>query len=66
MIDIKIPVGLMFTILGITLTIYGLTTMDNMELYQKAMGINMNIWSGCGMLLFGIFMLILSKLTFNK
>ncbi len=60
-IDIKYPIGLMFTILGIILTIYGLATVSNPEMYQKSFQININLWSGLGMLFFGILMLALTR-----
>lgn len=62
MIDIKLPIGLMFTILGIILTIYGFSTMSDTALYQKSFSINVNLWSGIGMLVFGGLMLAFSKL----
>lgn len=60
-LDIKYPIGLMFTILGIMITIYGFATINDTALYQKSLGININLWSGISMLIFGIVMLILSK-----
>ena len=63
MIDIKFPIGLMFSILGILLTIYGIFTMSDTELYKKAFDININLWSGLGMMVFGGFMLITSKIA---
>ncbi len=56
-IDIKFPIGLMFTILGLLLTIFGLITSGDSVLYSRSLGININLWSGCGMLIFGIIML---------
>ncbi|MEI6885485.1 MAG: hypothetical protein WCO02_13425 [Bacteroidota bacterium] len=58
-IDIKIPIGLMFTILGLLLTVYGFITRLDASLYTPSLGININLWSGAGMLVFGIFMLAL-------
>ena len=58
-IDIKFPIGLMFTILGILLTFFGLFTNSNEALYIRSLGININLWSGSGMLVFGLFMLYL-------
>jgi hypothetical protein len=58
-IDIKFPIGLMFTILGILLTFFGLFTNSDEVLYSRSLGINMNLWSGVGMLCFGLFMLYL-------
>jgi len=62
-LDIKIPIGLMFTILGVILTIFGIATASNVELYQKSLGINVNLWTGLLMLVFGIMMLIFSRIT---
>lgn len=56
-IDIKFPIGLMFFILGLLLTIYGLVTSSDTVLYSRSLDINVNLWSGCGMLLFGLIML---------
>jgi hypothetical protein len=61
MIDIKFPIGLMFGILGLLLTIFGLFTMSDTEMYVKTFGVNMNLWSGIGMLIFGIIMLALTR-----
>jgi hypothetical protein len=60
-LDIKIPIGLMFSILGLLLGIYGLSTMSDTAMYQKSFGININLWSGVFMLIFGSVMLFLSK-----
>jgi uncharacterized protein YjeT (DUF2065 family) len=62
MIDIKFPIGLMFSAFGLLLTIYGIFTMSDPEIYKKAFDININLWSGLGMLVFGGIMLITSKL----
>jgi hypothetical protein len=32
-------------------------------MYKKSLGINMNLWMGIGMLAFGLFMLLLVKLS---
>lgn len=62
-IDIKFPIGLMFSILGLFLTLYGLFTMGDTELYQRSLGINVNLWSGLGMLVFGGVMLLFSWIS---
>ena len=64
-VDIKIPIGLMFTIFGIILTIFGLTTLDN-EMYVISLGKNVNLISGIGMFIFGGFMLLISDLVRKK
>jgi hypothetical protein len=58
-IDIKFPIGLMFSILGVLLTIFGLVTGSDEALYTRSLGININLWSGLGMLVFGSIMLLL-------
>lgn len=59
-IDIKLPIGLMFTIIGLLLTIFGFSTNDDAAMYQQSLGVNVNLWSGIGMLVFGAIMLLLS------
>lgn len=49
----------MFTILGLLITVYGFFTRSDAALYTPSLGININLWSGAGMLVFGIFMLVL-------
>ncbi|MBN2487303.1 MAG: hypothetical protein JXB34_15110 [Bacteroidales bacterium] len=56
-LDIKFPIGLMFTIFGIMLTIFGFFTTGN-EMYVRSLSININLWSGIFMVLFGVSMLI--------
>ena len=65
-LDIKIPIGLMFTILGLLLTIFGLATTGNAEMYRRALDININLWTGAAMLLVGIILLATSKLKSAK
>jgi hypothetical protein len=61
MLDIKIPIGLMFSIFGIVLLIYGFITMNDAALYQKSLSHNVNLWMGGLMLVFGAVMLLLVK-----
>ena len=65
-LDIKIPIGLMFSILGIILTILGIVTGDDAEMYAPSLGHNINLWSGIFMLIFGAFMLLTSTLVKKK
>ena len=61
MLDIKIPIGLMFFVFGVILTIYGFMTKNDTELYQKSLSHNVNLWMGILMLVFGGFMLLLVR-----
>jgi membrane-bound ClpP family serine protease len=60
-LDIKIPIGLLFTILGILLTIFGLTTIGDTELYSRSLNININLWTGLSMVVIGVFLLSTAK-----
>ena len=56
----------MFSILGIILTIHGLITGGNVEMYERSLGVNINLWSGLAMVAFGGFMLLTSTLVKKK
>ncbi|MCK4465798.1 MAG: hypothetical protein KAU83_08805 [Bacteroidales bacterium] len=57
-VDIRFPIGLMFTIFGLVLTILGLVTNSNAEMYKRSLDININLWTGLVVLVFGVLMLI--------
>jgi len=59
-IDIKLPIGLMFSILGLLLLVYGLITAGNQAMYEKSLHVNINLWIGLIMLVFGGIMLFLA------
>ena len=61
MVDIRIPIGLMFSILGVLITGFGIFTFSNAEMYERSLGINVNIIMGILMLVFGLIMLFLSR-----
>ncbi|HZE73191.1 MAG TPA: hypothetical protein VE135_27090 [Pyrinomonadaceae bacterium] len=54
-LDIRLPIGLMFTILGLLL--FGFGILGDKAIYQQALGINVNLWWGAVMLAFGLAML---------
>jgi hypothetical protein len=60
MLDIRFPIGLMFSIVGLIITVYGLTTLGHDAMYVKSLGVNVNLLSGIGTLAFGLVMLLLS------
>jgi cytochrome c biogenesis protein CcdA len=61
MVDIRIPIGMMFSILGLLISIFGFITMSNTEMYQRSLGINVNIIMGLLMLVFGLIMLYFAR-----
>ena len=51
--DIRLPLGLLFAVLGALLAGFGLTTISSRMYAEHSLGINVNLWSGLGMLVFG-------------
>ena len=58
--DIRAPIGGLFTLLGVMLAGYGLVA-GSRTTSDVAPVTNVNLWWGIVMLLFGIFMLALSR-----
>jgi amino acid transporter len=57
-LDIRIPIGLLFIVLGAILTIFG--PLAKQQIYDEhSLGINVNLWWGLVMLAFGIFMFVM-------
>ena len=56
-LDIRLPIGMMFTLLGLLLGGYGLLTGCSHELYASSLGININLVWGAVLLGFGLIML---------
>jgi hypothetical protein len=59
-LDIRYPIGLMFSLIGILVAVYGLVTGSNKELYQRSLDININLVWGIVLLIFGAWMLIMA------
>jgi ABC-type Fe3+-siderophore transport system permease subunit len=57
-LDLRLPIGLLFTLVGALLTIFGLVS--DKAIYARSLGINVNLWWGLVLLLFGIVMLVLA------
>ena len=56
-LDIRFPIGLLFTIFGIMLIVFGL--FSNPAIYAQSLGVNINLYWGIGLLVFGLVMLTL-------
>ena len=57
-LDIRIPIGSLFVILGGLLAGYGL--LSNPAIYPRSLGIDINLWWGGALLAFGLAMLALA------
>jgi hypothetical protein len=58
-LDIRVPIGLLFTLIGALLVGYGLLT--GAPLHGAAAGFNINAWWGAVLVLFGVGMLLLAR-----
>lgn len=56
--DIRFPIGFMFTIIGLIITVWGL--IGSPEIYKKSLNVNINLWTGLAMLVFGLAFLLMS------
>ena len=56
-LDIRWPIGLMFSLVGVLLAIYGFVTGCDAEMYQRSLDININLIWGVVLLVFGLAML---------
>jgi hypothetical protein len=58
-LDIRIPIGLMFAMLGVLLSGYGV--ISDRAIYAKSLGMNVNLGWGLVLLAFGVVMLVLGR-----
>ena len=59
--DIRIPIGALFSLLGAVLTVYGIATKSDAQLYVRSENIVINLWWGLIMMVFGGTMLYFGK-----
>jgi hypothetical protein len=55
-LDLRLPIGLMFALIGALLVVVGLITGPE----KKALDININLWWGLALIVFAVFMLFTS------
>jgi hypothetical protein len=56
-LDVRLPIGGLFTVLGLLLAGYGAATAGDPALYARSLSVNVNLWWGLVMLVFGLLML---------
>ncbi len=64
-LDIRLPIGLMFAVIGAFLVVYGVALSDK-AIYERSLGININFWWGAILLAFGVVMFWLGPRHFNS
>jgi hypothetical protein len=60
-LDIRIPLGLIFLFIGGLMSVYGLITRNAADIYEKSMGINLNLTWGLIMFVFGLVMFVVGR-----
>ncbi len=58
-LDIRLPIGLMFTLFGLMLVVYGFVS--DKAIYRRSLGLNVNLGWGVVLLIFGVVMLVLGR-----
>jgi hypothetical protein len=59
--DIRLPIGMMFTVFGLLVAGYGAATRGDAMYARHSLGININLWWGMVMVVFGAVMLLLAR-----
>ena len=60
--DIRMPIGMLFTLFGILLIGYGAATQGSAMYAEHSLGVNMNVWWGGVLLAFGLAMIGLTRM----
>ena len=60
-LDLRLPIGGLFTVLGVMLAGFGLVTSGNTQMYVKSAGMNINLIWGAVMFVTGLIFLGLAK-----
>ena len=60
-LDLRLPIGGLFVMLGVLLMGYGLITAGNTAQYIPSGGLNINLWWGLVMLVTGALFLLLAR-----
>ena len=63
-IDIRLPIGFVFAVVGILMTAFGAAS--NPAIYQRSLGINVNLYWGVVLLAFGVIMAALGRRGMKK
>jgi membrane protein implicated in regulation of membrane protease activity len=62
-LDVRVPIGSLFTALGLLLGGYGLATAGDLAHYARSHTVNINLWWGLVMLAFGVLLLVAAYRT---
>lgn len=59
-LDLRWPIGLMFSLIGAMLVIYGLVTGSDTQMYHRSLDMNVNLYWGLLLVVFGAWMLTMA------
>jgi hypothetical protein len=65
-LDIRTPIGGLFTVLGGMLAVYGLFAPGSSGSPDRSSGANVNLWWGLVMLVFGIVLLLMARRAMSR
>ena len=57
-LDLRVPIGGLFAVLGVVLAGFGLATAGDAERYARSGGLNINLWWGLVLLVVGVLFLL--------
>ena len=60
-LDIRVPLGLIFLIIGGIMAAFGVVSHGDAALYEKSMGIDLNLTWGGIMFIFGLIMFVVGR-----
>ncbi len=60
-LDLRIPMGMMFSMAGAVLLAFGVATRNRPDLYTRCFGMNPNLWSGIVVFAFGLIVVGLGR-----
>jgi hypothetical protein len=63
-LDLRVPLGLMFLVFGLLLAVYGLVS--DPAIYARSLGVNVNLWWGIVLVLFGAAVLPMGRRNGSK
>ena len=58
-LDIRLPIGIMFTVLGGLLAVYG--ALSDRSIYTRSLGINVNLFWGSILFVFGLALFLATR-----
>ena len=65
-LDIRAPIGGLFTVLGGMLAAYGLFALGSGGSSDLSSGVNVNLWWGLVMFVFGILLLLMARRAVSR